>query len=129
MENRYLIDSSAWVEYFAGTELGKKAMDIIEKEEIATCILSIAEISDKFNREKEKFDIFLSFIKNKSSILDITLSSCMESGKLKAERRKIKKEFGLIDAIIYLTAKENSCILVAKDDDFEGLKNVVVLKK
>lgn len=129
MGNKYLIDSSAWVEYFAGTELGEKVKAIIEKEEIATCILSIAEISDKFSREKEKFDSFLSFIKNKSIILDITLSSCMESGKLKAERRKIKKDFGLIDAIIYLIAKENSCILVAKDDDFEGMENVIILDK
>lgn len=129
MTNRYLVDSSAWVEYFAGTELGKEIKDIIEKEEIATCILSIAELSDKFSREKEKFDASLSFIKNKSVILDITLSSCIESGKLKAERRKIKKDFGLVDAIIYLTAKESHCILIARDDDFKGMENVIVLEK
>lgn len=128
MANRYLLDSSAWIEYFAGTQLGEKVKEVAEKESIVTCILSIAEISDKFSKEEEKFDKFLAFIKSKSSIVNITMSSCSEAGKLKAERRTTKKEFGTVDAVIYLTAKENSCILVTKDDDFENMNNVIILK-
>ncbi len=128
MTNKYLLDSSAWIEYFAGTELGNRVKEIVDKEDLSTCILSVAEISDKFSKEKEKFDKFLAFINNVSAIANVTLSSCSESGKLKAERRKVKKEFSLVDAIIYLTAKENSCILITKDRDFEDMKNAVVLK-
>ncbi|MDI6721193.1 MAG: PIN domain-containing protein [Candidatus Aenigmarchaeota archaeon] len=128
MANKYLLDSSVWIEYFAGTETGRKAKEIIEKEKILTCILSIAEISDKFSREKEKFNAFLEFIKNASVIANITLASCSEAGNLKTERRTSKKEFSLADAIIYLTAKENSCVLVAKDNDFEGMQGVVILR-
>ena len=128
MANKYLLDSSAWIEYFAGTKTGEQSKKIAEKETVLTCILSIAEISDKFSKENEKFDKFLAFIKNTSSIVNITVSSCAESGKLRAERRAVKKEFGLVDAIIYLTAKENSCILVTKDNDFEGMDNVIILK-
>lgn len=130
MANKHLLDSSAWIEYFAGTSLGEKVKEIVEKEEtlIATCILSIAEISDKFSKEEEKFDKFLIFIKNRSSIVDLTLSSCSGAGKLKAERRTTKKEFSLVDAVIYLAAKENSCTLITKDDDFDGMDKVVLLK-
>lgn len=128
MVNNYLLDSSAWIEYFAGTALGETVKEIVEKQAISTCILSVAEISDKFGKEKGKFDEFLSFIKNRSVIFDLTLSACAQAGKLKAERRPVKKEFGLIDAIVYLTAKEHSCILVAKDDDFEGMENIVIIK-
>lgn len=124
-----MLDSSAWVEYFAGTELGAKAKKIIENEEIMTCILSIAELSDKFSREKEDFGDFLGFVKSSSAIANITVETCSEAGKLKSERRQAKKDFGLADAIIYLTAKENSCILVAKDRDFEGMKNAVLLEE
>ena len=123
-----MLDSSAWIEYFAGTPLGDKVREIVEKEETATCILSVAEISDKFSKEKEKFNRFLIFIKNTSSIFNITLHSCSEAGKLKAERRAVKKEFGIVDAIIYLTAKENSCILITKDGDFENMNNVILVK-
>lgn len=129
MANKYLLDSSAWIEYFNGTELGGKVKKLIENEDVYTCIISIAEISDKFNKEREKFDKFLSFIKNISSILNLTVSSCGECGKVKAERRLIKKEFSLIDAIIYLTAKENSCFLITKDDDFKEMENVIILEK
>ncbi len=127
MANKYLLDSSAWIEYLSGTALGEEVKDIIENQQISTCILSVAEISDKFNKEKEKFDKSLSFIKNRSAVLDLTLSTCSEAGKLKSERRAVKKEFGLIDAITYLTAKANSCILVTKDGDFEGMENVIIL--
>jgi predicted nucleic acid-binding protein len=129
MANKYLIDSSAWIEYFAGTKIGMKAKEIIEKEETITCILSVAEMSDKFSGEKEKFDGFLEFIKIRSFIANIALSSCSGAGKLKSERRLIKKEFGLVDAIIYLEAKKNACTLVTKDNDFEGMENVTILGK
>jgi len=46
---------------------------------------------------------------------------------MRLSRRAIK-DFGIADAIIYLTALENSSILITKDDDFEGMNNVVVLK-
>lgn len=128
MTNKYMLDSSAWIEYFSGTELGAKIKDIVESGTTVTSILSIAEISDKFSREKEKFEKFLSFIKNMSSVANITISSCSESGKLKAERRTIRKKFSLADAIIYLSAKENSCILITLDHDFDSMENVKVIE-
>lgn len=129
MANKYLFDSSAWIEYFIGTAIGEKVKELLENEETmaATCILSIAEISDRLSKERDKFDKSLTFIKNRSPIAALTLNSCSEAGKLKMERRKIKKEFSLADAIIYLTAKENSCILITKDNDFENMDNVIML--
>ena len=130
MTNKYLLDSSAWIEYFSGTPIGEKVKSILEGEDtaIVTCMLSIAEISDKFSKENEKFDRSLAFIKSISPVVNLTLNSCSEAGKLKAQRRKTKKEFGLVDAIIYLTAKENSCILLTKDDDFENMDDAILLK-
>ncbi|MBI4896606.1 MAG: PIN domain-containing protein [Candidatus Aenigmarchaeota archaeon] len=127
MTNRYLLDSSAWIEYFRGTTLGKRVKEILEHDDIATCMLSIAEIADKFSREKESFETFLQFIKNASTILPLTFDVCARAGTLKAERRTAKKEFGLADALIYLTAQEHTRILVTKDDDFSGIERVVIL--
>ena len=128
MANKYMLDSSAWIEYFLGSESGARIKDIVEGDTTVTSILSIAEISDKFSREKERFAKFLAFIKNVSSVVNITILSCSESGRLKAERRKIKKKFSLADAIIYLSAKENSCTLVTLDYDFDNMENVKVIE-
>ena len=32
MANKYLLDSSAWIEYFAGTVIGENIKEIIEKK-------------------------------------------------------------------------------------------------
>lgn len=125
--NMYMLDSSAWVEYFSGTEKGRNVRDIVEKGEVSTCILAIAELSDKCHRENTGFDKLLDFILGLSSIKNITVEICSEAGKLKAERRKTKKDFSLADAVIYLTAEKNSCILITGDDDFSGMKDVVFL--
>ena|SRR3989338_7090786 len=131
MANNYLLDTSAWIEYFAGTALGEKVKEVIENGEnsLATCILSIAEISDKLSKENERFDKSFAFIKNKSKIFGLTLDACSEAGKLKSGRRATKKDFSLADAIIYLTAKENSCKLITKDSDFENMPNIELLRE
>jgi predicted nucleic acid-binding protein len=128
MTNKYLIDSSAWIEYLKGTALGEKIKSIVEKEKIATCVLSIAELSDKFARENESFDKLSAFIRNKSAIISLTYAVCLESGKLKAAQRPVKKEFSLADAIIYLTAIDNGCILITKDNDFKGMEKIILLE-
>ena len=48
----YVVDTFAWIEYFNGSEQGKKAKDYIEGEEIATPSIVIAEFTDKYQREK-----------------------------------------------------------------------------
>src|SRR3989344_2405402 len=106
MTSRYMLDSSAWIEYFSGSDMGVKIKDIVEKEATVTCMLSVAEISDKFSRDNERFDKFLAFIRSISSIANLTVESCSESGKLKVHKRATKKKFSLADAIIYLSAKE-----------------------
>ena len=128
MANKYMLDSSAWIEYFSGSEKGAKIKDIVESSMTVTSILSIAEISDKFSKERERFDKFLAFVRNVSSVTNLTVVSCSESGKLKADRRKIKKKFSLVDAIIYLSAKENSCTLITMDHDFDNMENVKVIE-
>lgn len=127
MASRYMLDSSAWIEYFAGSESGRKIKDLVENEKPVTCILSLAELSDKFSGESEKFERFLAFMRGVSSIAMITVSSCSASGKIKADRRKIRKKFGLVDALIYLTARENGCVLITKDKDFDGMRDVAMI--
>ncbi len=120
----YLIDSYAWVEYYLGSEKGVKIKDIIETKNIVTSILAIAELSDKFARENGDFNTLFQFINSRSKILPLTIKIALNSGKFKSKMRKRFKQFGLTDAIIYLTAKINNSKLLTDDIHFKDLNNV-----
>ena len=120
----YLVDSYAWVEYYIGTEKGARIKSILETRNIATSVLAIAELSDKFARENKDFNELFKFINSRSRIIPLTAKIAINSGKFKAEMRKKFKQFGLADAIIYLTAKSNNCKLLTGDWHFKGLNGV-----
>jgi predicted nucleic acid-binding protein len=127
MSSKYVIDSSAWLEYHQGSARAVKIKPIIESEEIATSIISVAELSDKFARENENFEPFLLFIQSRSAVLPVTISIAAHSGKLKRKMREKVKEFGLADAIILQTALENKAKLITCDSDFEGSPDAMLI--
>src|SRR3989338_5656414 len=69
----YLIDSYAWVEYYTGSKKGIKIKEIIETKNIATPILAIAELSDKFARENNDFNELFQFINSRSTIIPLNV--------------------------------------------------------
>ena len=117
-----MIDTFAWIEYYLGDDVNLKLL--IETKDIATPTLVIAELSDKFIRENENFDEFFKFINSRSKIVPLSAEIAIKSGKFKSEMRKKYKQFGLADAIIYLTAKTNNSKLLTGDPHFKGLDNV-----
>ena len=46
--SKYIVDSSAWIEYFAGTEKGRKIKDLIVGKELFTTGIIVAEVSTHF---------------------------------------------------------------------------------
>jgi len=65
----------------------------------------------------------LAFIKKKSFIISVN-SELAES----AAEISIQHSLGAVDALIYASALKNNAVLFTLDNDFRGLKNVVVLK-
>jgi len=122
MSFEYLVDSYAWIEYYLGEDVKLKLL--VETKNIATPTVVIAELSDKFAREKEDFDDFFQFISSRSKIIPLSVEIALGSGKFKSQMRKTFKQFGLIDSIIYLTAKINNAKLLTGDPHFKGLEGV-----
>jgi len=123
----YLVDSYAWIEYYNGSKKGIKIKEIIETKNIATPVLVIAELSDKFARENSDFNELFQFINSRSTIVPLNVKIAIEAGKLKCEMRKKFKQFGLVDAIIYLTARLNHSKLLTGDEHFKDLSDVEFL--
>jgi len=127
MGYKYIIDSSAWVEYFGGSAKGMKIKAIIEQQSVATSIIAIAELADKFQREKHPFTAHLHFIQSKAAIINLSVHTCLVASIIKQEIRAKNSKFGLADALHLATAKNEEGILITTDYDFAGCEGVEII--
>lgn len=124
-----IIDSSAWIEYFFGSEKGKRAKAYIESNSGITPVIVIAELSALYASRnwpnwRETFD----FIRAKSSIADLTLEIAFSAGLTRSRMRDIHKDASLTDAIICETAKKYEAPVLTCDRHFKGLQPVIFLE-
>ncbi len=129
MSSKYILDSSAWIEYLGGSIKGTQVAKLLETRAIGTSIIAIAELADKFEREDRNFEKTLTFIQGKSLILPFTLSIACSAAKIKKEMRAKRNKFGLVDAIHLATAFQQKAIFVTADNDFRDIKNVLLLEQ
>lgn len=123
-----LFDTSCWIEYFEGTEKGKKIKEMMKKQEtLYTCPITVAEISVWCHKNGKSPDNFIASIRKLSILLDISDDILTESGRIYNEERKKNGKIGLIDCIIYATASVHGLILLTKDGGFKDLKDVQIL--
>ena len=124
MSIEQVIDTSVWLEYFAGSEKAKK---IIENGNIGSSIITLAELADKFEREDREFESALNFIIASATILPVTVEIAILAAKLKKQIRKKHSKFGLADALHLASAKSENAIFVTTDNDFAGVNGALVI--
>lgn len=124
MTDTRLLDSSAWLSYLYAENT--KIKNIVESEEIIlTSALSIFEIKFKlFKDKKEPFEISrsLDFIKRRSLIgpLDTKIAE-------KAVELSMQHSLPAVDSLIYATSLAKDAIMITLDNDFRGLKDVLLI--
>ena len=125
---KYIIDSSAWIEYLKGSKEGEKVNILLkENEEVFILSIIIAEVVSKVERESLNSQIaYESMIKN-AKIFDITPRISKDAGILHAKIKKQKKSFSLADALIISSAKEIGAELVTKDLHFKSFAGVTII--
>ena len=126
MPKPIVVDAYAWIEFFRGSQQGKKLSDLLGQELITPSIV-LAELSFKYAKEKIEFTNRFNFIKTKSKIcpLDSTLAST--AGKIRYERRNISG-WGIADSIILATAKLFKANVITGDEHFRDLKEAIMVK-
>ena len=128
MSYEYILDSSAWMEYFKGSKKGEKLREIVENNAIATSIIAVAELADKFSRDEKSFQNHLLFIQSKAAILPSSIPITLEAATIKQEQRKKKPKFGLADALQFATAQDKEALFVTTDNDFVEMKGVLLVR-
>jgi len=124
MNSTVTFDSSAWIEYFAGTVKGEKVKKYIdENANIFTPSICLMEIKNKYLKEGYKYKGRIEFISNISAIIDIDKEIALKGAE-------IKNKHGLytVDAVIYAASKCKKSILITGDHHFEKLKDVEIIE-
>jgi len=123
-----VIDSFAWVEYFRGTEAGGKVRPYIESDHAATSTITLAELREKYLREKwMQMDEDIAFISNRTLLAPVDREIALLAGELNHTRKKSVRGWGMVDSIILATAMAGSASVVTGDLHFEGLPDAIML--
>ncbi len=134
MNYKFVLDSYAWVEYTIGSKMGEFVKFLLKHVTCITPTIVIAELSDKFHREKNEDDwqILYKFIKHTTTIIFLDTTLAEQSGTrkmlLRDKQQPTEKKVGLADAIIYQTALSEESQLVTGDEHFASIESVVYLK-
>lgn len=125
---KYIIDSSAWIEYLQGSSAGEKVNTILNNNnEIISIPLIIAEVISKVKRNNENVELAYESITNNTKIFEITPRIAKEAGVLYAMQKQKNSSFSLADAIIICTANHLDTTVVTKDLHFKQFDNVILI--
>ena len=127
MDEKYVIDSFAWIEYFLGTKKGEKVAQYIASKNAITPTIVIAELSAKYSKDGKDFSDKLKFIKFNTSIAILNDEIAEFSGRIRTKERKKKSTFGMADAIIYATALKLKAKIVTGDPHFNDIGEVILI--
>lgn len=121
-----ILDSSAWLEYFAGTKNGEIFAEFAENFETlvvpAICLYEVFKIIHN-QRDAASATIATDFMKN-GIVVEINSDLCIKAAKISLEHK-----LPMADSLIYATSKIYDAKILTQDADFKGLENVLYYEK
>lgn len=128
-----LLDTWGWIEFYEGSQIGERVYRELENGEIYTSILTLAELSDNYARDNFRTDHTWNqvkgFIRENSGIVRLTPQIAGRAGELKNEKRENFPDFGMMDALILATAKEEELKLMTGDPHLTGDSQSIDLRE
>ena len=104
---RYVLDSSAWIEYFEGASKGEKVKAVIDsRNEIFTHCVSAAEIISKARRTGKDTEAIWTAITSNSKIVEAKVEESKNVGITHADIKSKSRNFSLADAFVLATARK-----------------------
>lgn len=129
MNERYVIDAYAWIEYLIGSRAGEKVKSVLEQEgnEIFTCAVTVAEVISKTAREGHDFEAAYDILLSDSQVVKADEDVSKEAGVLHSEMRKTRRDFGLADAYVLAVARRTKSRILTGDVHFKGVKEAIII--
>lgn len=121
-----VVDTSAWIEWLAGSALGKKlSKHFPDKPQCIVPTIVQLELSKWLVREvgEEKADQVIAYTQ-KCVVVPLDTSIALLAADLHREHK-----LATADAIVYATARHQDAELLTCDAHFDGLPDVVLFSK
>ncbi len=133
----YVMDTSAWIEFFRGSPEGKKVTEYIfpELTEIAPLITSTLVLTEMHsvyvrNGNGDKFAEDLEQIKLLSRLEDIINErNAINAGIKHAINRTKENQISYVDCILWELAEERNMRILSMDKHFKDCPQAVYIKK
>mgnify|MGYP001063585790 CR=1 FL=1 len=124
-----LLDTYAWIEFFRGTDKGKKVREVLRAERCYTSIVSIAELVEWClkNNLGARIGEYARGMARGSVVLGLDEQIAMIAGEINHERKKKMKGWGMVDSLILATAISYNLNILTGDSHFKDLSNVEIL--
>ena len=121
-DNRVLIDTSVWIEYFKNKNisLSEKVDETLTFYEVFVPKIVIAELIQGSRSEKE-VKVIEEFL-GAFNIVDHTEDTWINAGRLSFVMKRKGTTVNLIDCYISMLSIENNCRIFSLDEHFKSIK-------
>jgi toxin FitB len=121
-----VVDSSCWLEFFAGSDVGEKISLIIEDlDNLIVPSITIYEVFKKLIVElDEDRGLFAIAHMKQGKVIDLDSDLAIYSAQIGKENK-----LAMADSIIYAVARKYSAILWTQDQHFQNLESVKYFEK
>jgi len=125
---KYLIDSSAWIEYLEGSKTGEKVYEILKgNNEIYTLSINIGEVISKVKRKNGNIEIAYNFLTSNINIIEITPEIARDTGLLHAQLKEEISSISLADVFMIISARTISAKIITCDEHFKTFKEAIII--
>lgn len=122
-----LIDSWAWVEFFAGSRIGEEVRDYVMDESLEIIISSI-NLAEIYRIALDRFDESNAEMRRRAMLSRCFLIPVDEEIAIQGARFRHERNWGMGDALIYATAVREGAKVLTGDPHFKGLKDTIFLE-
>jgi predicted nucleic acid-binding protein len=121
-----IVDSSCWLEYFAGSETGERVAPIIENlDALIVPSITLYEVFRKLLQELDEDKALFALAHMKQGkVIDLDAALALYAAQLGREHK-----LPLADSVIFATALRHEATLYTQDRHFMGLKQVRYFEK
>ena len=121
-----VVDSSCWLEFFAGSEVGEKVSPIIEGlDTLLVPAITIYEVFKKLLQElDEDKSLFAIAHMKQGKVVDLNSDLAIYAAQIGKEYK-----LAMADSIIYAVSRKHSAVLWTQDKHFKNLEFVKYFEK
>lgn len=121
-----VVDSSAWLEYFADGPNVKHFAAVIEKpDELLVPSITLLEVFKRISQQRnESAALQYVAVMRQSAVVDLDASLALRAAAL-----GLRHKLPLADSVVYATAQAAGACVWTQDADFEGLAGVKFWRK